>query len=314
MGGQSNITARMTDADGHEFVLRRPPLHGACSQPRTTWRANTASSTRADAGARSRRAARLLPRRRRDRCPVLRDVLRRGHRAQRQRHRRRRGLEVPARGHAGISPAGRRGRGTACGRRRCGRARRSRATRRARPPPAQAVAGAVRRVEHASAPGGRAGSTTCSRRASRASREHGRARRRLPPRGTASSTPAARSWPCSTGRSARSAIHVPTSATCWPPGPSPATREPPTTTTPPWPPASRIGMHSSSATPLDRDVTSPTSRTSSRSRSGDSPASSRACWHASSPAPEATPTPTSRTSGDGWRVARCSPRNTASGL
>jgi aminoglycoside phosphotransferase (APT) family kinase protein len=28
VGGQSNITARMTDADGHEFVLRRPPLHG----------------------------------------------------------------------------------------------------------------------------------------------------------------------------------------------------------------------------------------------------------------------------------------------
>jgi aminoglycoside phosphotransferase (APT) family kinase protein len=27
-GGQSNITARMTDADGLEFVLRRPPLHG----------------------------------------------------------------------------------------------------------------------------------------------------------------------------------------------------------------------------------------------------------------------------------------------
>jgi aminoglycoside phosphotransferase (APT) family kinase protein len=27
-GGQSNITARMTDADGREFVLRRPPLHG----------------------------------------------------------------------------------------------------------------------------------------------------------------------------------------------------------------------------------------------------------------------------------------------
>ncbi len=27
-GGQSNITARMTDAAGHEFVLRRPPLHG----------------------------------------------------------------------------------------------------------------------------------------------------------------------------------------------------------------------------------------------------------------------------------------------
>jgi aminoglycoside phosphotransferase (APT) family kinase protein len=27
-GGQSNITARMTDATGHEFVLRRPPLHG----------------------------------------------------------------------------------------------------------------------------------------------------------------------------------------------------------------------------------------------------------------------------------------------
>jgi aminoglycoside phosphotransferase (APT) family kinase protein len=28
VGGQSNITARMTDADGREFVLRRPPLHG----------------------------------------------------------------------------------------------------------------------------------------------------------------------------------------------------------------------------------------------------------------------------------------------
>ncbi len=27
-GGQSNITARMTDAEGREFVLRRPPLHG----------------------------------------------------------------------------------------------------------------------------------------------------------------------------------------------------------------------------------------------------------------------------------------------
>ena len=27
-GGQSNITAHMTDADGREFVLRRPPLHG----------------------------------------------------------------------------------------------------------------------------------------------------------------------------------------------------------------------------------------------------------------------------------------------
>ncbi len=27
-GGQSNITARMTDADGQQFVLRRPPLHG----------------------------------------------------------------------------------------------------------------------------------------------------------------------------------------------------------------------------------------------------------------------------------------------
>ena len=38
--------------------------------------------------------------------------------------------------------------------------------------------------------------------------------------------------PCSTGRSARSAIRVPTSATCWPRGPSPATRCAPTTTTP----------------------------------------------------------------------------------
>jgi aminoglycoside phosphotransferase (APT) family kinase protein len=28
VGGQSNITAHMTDADGKEFVLRRPPLHG----------------------------------------------------------------------------------------------------------------------------------------------------------------------------------------------------------------------------------------------------------------------------------------------
>ncbi len=28
VGGQSNITARMTDATGQEFVLRRPPLHG----------------------------------------------------------------------------------------------------------------------------------------------------------------------------------------------------------------------------------------------------------------------------------------------
>jgi aminoglycoside phosphotransferase (APT) family kinase protein len=28
IGGQSNITARMTDATGQEFVLRRPPLHG----------------------------------------------------------------------------------------------------------------------------------------------------------------------------------------------------------------------------------------------------------------------------------------------
>jgi len=27
-GGQSNITAHLTDADGREFVLRRPPLHG----------------------------------------------------------------------------------------------------------------------------------------------------------------------------------------------------------------------------------------------------------------------------------------------
>jgi aminoglycoside phosphotransferase (APT) family kinase protein len=27
-GGQSNITARITDAQGREFVLRRPPLHG----------------------------------------------------------------------------------------------------------------------------------------------------------------------------------------------------------------------------------------------------------------------------------------------
>jgi aminoglycoside phosphotransferase (APT) family kinase protein len=27
-GGQSNITAHMSDADGKEFVLRRPPLHG----------------------------------------------------------------------------------------------------------------------------------------------------------------------------------------------------------------------------------------------------------------------------------------------
>jgi aminoglycoside phosphotransferase (APT) family kinase protein len=27
-GGQSNITAHMTDADGREFVVRRPPLHG----------------------------------------------------------------------------------------------------------------------------------------------------------------------------------------------------------------------------------------------------------------------------------------------
>jgi aminoglycoside phosphotransferase (APT) family kinase protein len=27
-GGQSNITAHMSDADDHEFVLRRPPLHG----------------------------------------------------------------------------------------------------------------------------------------------------------------------------------------------------------------------------------------------------------------------------------------------
>ena len=146
----------------------------------------------------------LLRRRRRDRRAVLRHVVRRRHRAARHRRRRAAARRGSRRAHAG-AVARRRARRAARGRRRRGRARRPRPARRARRRQlkrwhAQFEASKTRRlptVDRVHDAARRHASPTQTR-------EHGRARR-LPARELHRRRATATCGRCSTGRSARSA-------------------------------------------------------------------------------------------------------------
>ena len=235
-GGQSNITAHMTDADGREFVLRRPPLHGVLPTAHDMGREHRiihalgptpvpvpeALAYCADAdviGApfyvmsyvERHRAATTSPpssaelddRRARTRGDSLVDALVELH-----------AVDVDA---VGLGDLARRDELVA--------------------PSAEAVARGVRSVEDPRAARGRPRARAARGAHPRADREHRRPRR-LPPRQLhrrpAGRDPrGARLGDLHAGRS-----RVPTSATCWRRGPSPATRCAPTTTTRRWRPAS----------------------------------------------------------------------------
>ena len=308
-GGQSNITVRLTDADGREFVVRRPPLHSVLATAHDMGREHRIIHALGPTPVPVPEALGVLRRRRRDRRAVLRDGVRRRHRAQRRRHRRARSSTSRRARHAGESlvdalvalhavDVDAVGLGDLA------------ATRRLIAPPAQALARAVRGDEdRATCPAVDRVHELLAGAHPGAAREHDRARR-LPARQLHRRRPTATScavldWEiCTLGDPLADVGYV--LATWAEPGDPLRADDHNPTLAPGF--ATRDALLERYAARSGRDVAA--SSTTSRSRSGGSRASSRACWPASSPARGATPTPTSTPSAAGWRVARSSRRNT----
>ena len=289
--------------------MRRPPLHGVLPTAHDMGREHRIIHALGPTDVPVPDALAMLRRRRRDRRAVLRDGVRRGHRAATTTRPSRPSSTLDARARAG-ELAGRRARGAARGRRRCGRARRPR-RRRTSFVGAPAAADGTRQFEQSQ-----------TRDVAGVDRVHELLAARIPEQtrehasctatsgsATASSTPTARSARCSTGRSARSATRCAdvgyVLATWAEPGDdasAPTTDNP--TIAPGFPTRDELlerYARAIGARPVGR------STSTSRSRSGAWRASSKASMCAALAGAQGDSDVDLDRSGAGWTVARCSP-------